>query len=95
MANRLKKCINNLIHADQSGFLEGRNIVSNDRLLLDVIDFTDSNDLTAVILLLDIQKAFDSVSHNFVFTSLEYRNSGDNFINWFKTPYSNRKSCFK
>ena len=66
--NRLKKCINSLIHSDQSGFLKGRNIGSNVRLLLDIIDFTDSNDLAAAILHLDIQKTFDSVSHDFIFT---------------------------
>jgi len=92
MANRLKACIGNLIHFDQSGFLKGRNIGNNIRLLLDIIDFTEHNNLPAAVVLLDIQKAFDSVSHEFLFKVLDYLNFGDNFIKWVKTFYSTRKS---
>ena len=92
MANRLKNCIDSLIHSDQSGFLKGRNIGNNVRLLLDVIDYTKINDLPAAVLMLDIEKAFDSVRHEFLFTVLEYFNFGENFIQWVKTFYSSRKS---
>ena len=92
MANRLKECIGNLIHPDQTGFLKGRNIGNNIRLLLDVIDFTEVNSLLAAIVLLDIHKAFDSVSHEFLFKVLNHFNFGENFIRWVKTFYSSRKS---
>ncbi len=92
MANRLKSCIGNLINFDQTGFLKGRNIGNNIRLLLDIIDFTEFNDIPAAVLLLDIEKAFDSVSHKFLFKVLDYLNFGDNFIKWVKTFYSTRKS---
>ena len=92
MANRLKNCIDSVIHPDQSGFLKGRNIGNNVRLLLDVIEYTDFNKLPAAVLLLDIEKAFDSVSHEFLFSVLEYFNFGKNFIQWVKTFYSSRKS---
>ena len=59
LANRLKKCIHKLIHPDQSGFLKGRNVGSNIRFILDIIDYTDFNDIPGAILLLDIEKAFD------------------------------------
>ena len=65
MANRLKLHLDDLIHSDQSGFLKGRNIGDNVRLILDIIDYTDAHDLPGVILLLDIEKAFDCVRHNF------------------------------
>ena len=92
LANRLKKCIHNLIHSDQSGFLKGRNIGSNIRLMLDIIDYTDFNDIPGAIVLLDIEKAFDSVNHNFLFQVLNHFNFGDQFISWIKTIYSCRKS---
>jgi hypothetical protein len=92
MAIRLKKCMGSLIHSDQSGFLKGRNIGNNVRLLIDIIEYTDVNDLPAAVLLLDIEKAFDSVSHEFLFQVLDHFNFGDKFLNWVKTFYSCRRS---
>jgi len=92
MANRLKKFMGDLIHNDQSGFLKGRNIGNNIRLLLDVIDYTEANEIPAAILSLDIEKAFDNVSHNFLFKVLEHFNFGENFLQWVRTFYSCRKA---
>ena len=72
--------------------MKGRNIENNIRLLLDVIDFTEVNNLPAAIVLLDIYKAFDGVSHEFLFKVLNHFNFGENFIRWVKTFYSSRKS---
>ena len=91
-ANRLKCCIHDLIHTDQSGFMKGRNIGHNIRLILDIIEYTDSNDIPGSILLIDIEKAFDSVSHNFLFQTLKQFNFGQGFIDSIKTLYSARQS---
>ena len=92
IANRLKRSLHYLIHPDQSGFMKGRNIRHNIRLILDMIEYTDLTDTPGLILLLDIEKAFDSVSHNFLFQTLEHFNFGNNFINSIKTLYSARQS---
>ena len=47
--------------------MKGRNISNNIRLIMDVIEYTEFNEIPGAILLLDIEKAFDSVSHNFLF----------------------------
>ena len=59
LANRLKRCLHTLIHTDQSGFMKGRNIGHNIRFLLDIIEYTELNDIPGTILLIDIEKAFD------------------------------------
>ena len=92
LANRLKKCIHKLIHPDQSGFLKDRNIGSNIRLILDIIDYTDFNDIPGAILLINVEKAFDSINHDFLFQILQNFNFGDQFISWKKTVYSSRKN---
>ena len=92
LANRLKNYLGELIHSDQSGFLKGRNIGSNIRLIMDVIEYTEINDIPGAILLLDIQKAFDSVNHDFLFEVLKRFNFGETFIKWIRTIYSSRKS---
>ena len=64
-ANRMKDFLNDLIHLDQSGFSKGRNIGNNVRLLLDLIDYADCNNISGAVVLLDIEKAFDGVHHDF------------------------------
>ena len=92
LANRLKTCLSHLIHPDQSGFLKGRNIANNIRLIIDIIEYTESNQIPGAILLLDIQKAFDSVSHEFLLRVLGQFNFSNKFINWIKAFYSGRRS---
>ena len=92
LANRLKPCMNDVINSDQSGFLKGRNIGYNIRLSLDIIEYTEKNNIPASIVLLDIEKAFDSVKHDFLLEILKRFNFGDKFIDWIKVIYSERKS---
>ena len=41
----------------------------------------------------DIEKAFDSVDHNFIFVSLKMFGFGDNFIQWVRTIFENSERC--
>ena len=59
---------------------------------MDIIEYTDAEQIPGAILLLDIEKAFDSVSHNFLLNVLKYFNFGDKFIHWVKMMYFERKS---
>ena len=59
---------------------------------MDVIDYADTKEIPGAILLLDIEKAFDSVNHEFLLRVLKYLNIGDNFIHWVKMMYSERNS---
>ena len=80
----MKDFLNDRIHLDQSGFLKGRNIGNNVRLLLDLIDYADCNNISGAIVLLDIEKAFDSVHRDFLLEVLKRFNFGENFIKWVK-----------
>ena len=42
---------------------------------------------------MDIQKAFDSVDHDFLLNTLENAGFGNNFINWVKILILNQESC--
>ena len=92
MANRLKLCLNEIINEDQTGFMKGRNIGSNIRTIINLIEYCDSNDIPGSIVLLDIEKAFDSVEHDYLFKVLEAFNFGSDFIKWIQTFYCNRSS---
>ena len=45
------------------------------------------------MMMIDFEKAFDMVNHNFMFETLSKFNLGISFINWVKTFYSNISSC--
>ena len=48
------------------------NVGNNIRLILDVTVYTDVNNIPGAMLLLDIEKAFDCVSHKFLFQVLKH-----------------------
>ena len=62
IANRVKKIMNKLISTDQTGFMEGRYIGENTRLLYDIMQYTEEQHIPGLLLLIDFEKAFDSLS---------------------------------
>ena len=65
IANRMKQVLDRLISTDQTGFIEGRFIGENTRLVYDLLQFTDEKYIPGLLLLIDFEKAFDSVSLTF------------------------------
>ena len=59
-------------------------------LMKDSLVMLDLNDLLVTI---DIQKAFDSVSHQFLTLALKRHEFGKMFIKWVKTILNNQESC--
>jgi hypothetical protein len=55
----MKPVLNKIIHSDQKGFVAGRNISENNRMIDDIIEFVDNEDEVGVIIFVDQQKAFD------------------------------------
>ena len=93
IANRLKKVLPFLINENQKGFMEGRFIGENIRLLYDLLLYTDVNDIPGLLLLIDFEKAFDSISHHFIIKVLQYFKFGPSIIRWFSVFYENIQSC--
>ena len=62
IANRLKQVIDKTINKDQTGFLKGRYIGENTRLIYDLMNYTEQNNIPGLLLLIDFEKAFDSLS---------------------------------
>ena len=66
LANRLQNVLSKLISHDQTGYVKGRLIGFNIRKMLDVIDYLEKHNKTGLLLLLDFEKAFDSVKWDFI-----------------------------
>jgi len=82
IATRLKVVLTKIINENQSGFIKGRYIGDNIRSLLEVIDLTEDENLPCIILSIDFEKAFDSISWKFLKKCLTFFNFGDSFQQW-------------
>lgn len=67
---RLQTGISNIIAETQSGFLKGRSIHNNIRLVMDIIKYRNQTEDDGFLFFLDFYKAFDSVEHPFIFQVL-------------------------
>ena len=72
---RLKKVLPSIIDSNQT-CVPGRNISEDVHTLQDVIKYANSENITAAILFIDQEKAFDRVSHRFLLKTLEKFNFG-------------------
>jgi len=90
---RIKSVLTKLISEDQSGFIPGRFIGDNIRLVYDIMYYTERINIPGMILLLDFATAFDSLSWKFMHNVLELFNFGPNIIQWIKMFYTNIVSC--
>ena len=89
----LKKLLHEIIGPQQNGFVGGRYIGHNIRLLFDVIDYMDAKNKPGAIILLDIYKAFDSLSWPFIFHVFKAYGFGEYLVSWIKILYHNPKCC--
>ena len=72
IANRIKKVLPSIISHTQKGFLKNRSMAENTRLIYDIIDKLNSNKQGGLLLLIDFEKAFDSVEWNFLDEALKF-----------------------
>ena len=82
ITNRLLPLLKKLISPEQKGFLEGKSINECTRLMYDIIISCKEQQQNSLILLVDFEKAFDSISWSFINDSLKKFNFGTNFISW-------------
>ncbi len=88
-ANRLKLVLGKLVEEYQSAFIKGRYIQNHIRLILDMIDYQSLIQSESLILFIDFFKAFDTVEHEFIFTTLRMFGFGEGFCKVIKMFYNN------
>ena len=72
IANQLKTVLDTLISRSQSGFISGRFIGDSTRLIYDIMHYLESNNIQGLLMLIDFEKAFDSVSWSFLYSVLDF-----------------------
>ena len=89
IANRIKSVLPKIITQSQTGFMKGRYIGENIRILEEVLDYVEHTNSSCLLFFSDFEKAFDSVDHTFLVNTLKQFNFGDSLIKWVKTFYNN------
>ena len=89
IANRFKQVLDSVISQTQTGFLKERFIGENIRFTYDLLNYTENINIPGMLVLIDFEKAFDSVSWNILYETLAFFNFGDSIIQWVKTFNNN------
>ena len=76
MAKRLEKVLPKIINPDQTGYVKGRFIGENVRLINDVMFFTEYAKKPGIAIFLDFRKAFDTIEWAHLKTALQMFNFG-------------------
>ena len=80
IANRIKKFLPNIIDCSQTGFIKGRYIGENIRLIQETIEKLENENLPGLLFFADFEKAFDSISHKYILRCLKSFNFGADII---------------
>lgn len=90
IASRIRSVLPNIIHHNQTGYVEERFIGETIWFIYDIMDYTVEENIPGLLIFIDFEKAFDSVEWDFLFKCLEDFNFGSDFLHWIKTFY---KKC--
>ena len=93
IANRIKPLLPSIINQSQTGFMKGRYIGENMRLICEILETTEAQNLPGLVFFSDFEKAFDSVNHKYMYKCLKHFNFGDSLIKWVKLFYNDAQSC--
>ena len=84
IAERLKTTLSKIISDCQTGFIKDRFISDSTRLIYDLLHAAEKKNVTGLLMLIDFEKAFDSLSWNFLYKTLSFFGYSNNFIKWVK-----------
>ena len=89
LTEKIKPALEYIIEANQKAYLKDRYIGEVTRTTYDLFAYAKQRNLPGMILLIDFEKAFDSVSHEFIISTFEIHGFGPNIIKWLKIILSN------
>jgi exonuclease III len=93
LAIRLEKTLDNIISSDQSGFVKGRYIGCNLQRTQNLIELCKEENINGSLINIDFEKAFDTISWEFISKALKKLNYPPKFISWISTLYKEIETC--
>ena len=95
LAAKLKAALPSLITLQKTAYVQNRYIEEGEaeRLISDILDISDKLSVDGYLVTVDIEKAFDSLDHEFLLVVLKKFGFGNSFIDWIKILLTNHESC--
>ena len=81
------------VGANQTAYVEGRFIGEATRLASDILEVTKECNIPGHMVLMDVEKAFDSMDIGFLLEVLKVFDFGENFIKWIRIILTNQERC--
>ena len=92
LLEKLKEVLPDLISSQQTAYVKNRHIGESWKLISDIIEMTKIRKI-GFLVTMDIEKAFDSLDHNFLISTLEKYGFGQYFILWIKILLNDEEPC--
>ena len=73
--------------------INDRYIGESSHLISDMLEYTNENEIVAILFSADFEKAFDSIEHPFLLVVLKSFGFGADFIQWIRMFFNNAESC--
>ena len=84
--------LSGLIGTVQKAYISENNIGSVIMNLVNMIHYCNTNKKKALLLLVDFQKAFDSLNHTFIDNALKMYGFGDSIRQWIRLFFNKREA---
>ena len=82
IARGTEPMLSKLVHPDEMGFIKGRYIGENVRLISDIMEQTQVNNTPVILISLDFKKVFESLEWSCIQSALKKFNFGDRLRKW-------------
>jgi hypothetical protein len=92
LALQLTKSAHHLVHPDQAGFIPRRLIFDLIRLANAIINYTELTKKNGAIVMLDQEKAYDIIKHEYLWTTMDTFGIPQPFTNTVKALYKNAQT---
>ena len=84
LANRIKRVMDKVISKSQNAFVEGRQILDAVLIANELVDSSLRRKKGGLVCKLDIEKAYDSISWEFLYKVLDKMGFGSRWLSWMK-----------
>ncbi|GKC22495.1 RNA-directed DNA polymerase, eukaryota, reverse transcriptase zinc-binding domain protein [Tanacetum coccineum] len=92
LANRLAQVIGSIISCEQSAFLKSRQILDGPLMVNEIVDWFKRKKRTLMIFKVDFEKAFDSVSWDFLYKVMSFTGFSQKWISWIRGCLSSART---
>jgi len=95
LTRRIQADLTEVIRPNQTGFVEGPNILDNVFMAQESLGWAEENNQDLVLLLLDFEKAFDRIEWGFLLKALDKLGFSPTWVNWVASLYQEATFAIK